>query len=40
MSFFTELGQNNFTICVETQKTMNSQINLEKEEWSWRIQAL
>ena len=25
-----------FTICVETQKTPNSQSNLEKEKWSWR----
>ena len=29
----------NFTICVETQKTPNSQSNLEKEKWSWRNQA-
>ena len=29
----------NFTICMETQKTLNSQINLEKEKWSWRNQA-
>ena len=27
---------NNFTICVETQKTSNGQSNLEKEEWNWR----
>ena len=26
----------NFTICMETQKTLNSQSNLEKEKWSWR----
>ena len=26
----------NFTICMETQKTLNSQSNLEKENWSWR----
>ena len=24
-----------FTIHIETQKTLNSQSNLEKEEWSW-----
>ena len=30
MVFFTELD--NFTICMETQKTLNSQSNLEKEE--------
>ena len=29
----------NFTICVETQKTPNSQSNLEKEKWSWSNQA-
>ena len=39
MAFFTELKQKNFTISVETQKTPNSQINLEKENWSWRNQA-
>ena len=25
----------NFTIHMETQKTLNSQSSLEKEEWSW-----
>ena len=29
----------NFTICMETQKTPNSQSNIEKERRSWRIQA-
>ena len=29
----------NVTICMETQKTSNSQSNLEKEKWSWRNQA-
>ena len=28
----------NFTIHMETQKTVNSQRSLEKEEWSWRNQ--
>ena len=28
-----------FTICMETEKTPNSQSNLEKEKWSWRNQA-
>ena len=28
---------NNFTICMEIQKTLNSQSNLEKEEWNWRL---
>ena len=36
--FSTELEKNNFTICVEIQKTSNSQSNLEKEEWNWRNQ--
>ena len=26
---------NNFTIYMEIQKTLNSQSNLEKEEWNW-----
>ena len=35
--FSTDLEQKkNLTICVETQTTLNSQNNLEKEEWSWR----
>ena len=29
----------NFTICMETQKTLNSQSNLKKEKRSWRNQA-
>ena len=29
----------NFTICMETEKTPNSQSNLEKEKQSWRNQA-
>ena len=29
----------NFIICMETQKTPNSQSNLEKEKRSWRNQA-
>ena len=28
----------NFTIQMETQKTLNSHSSLEKEEWSWRNQ--
>ena len=31
---------NKFTICMETQKTPNSQSNLEKEKRSWRIRLL
>ena len=38
MAFFTELEQI-FAICIETQKTLNSQSNLEKEKWSWRNQS-
>ena len=38
MAFFTELEQKNFTTNLETQKTPNSQSNLEKEEWNWRNQ--
>ena len=29
----------NFTVYMETQKTLNSQRSLEKEEWSWRNQS-
>ena len=36
VAFFTELEQKNFTIHMETQKTLNNQSNLEKEEWNWR----
>ena len=28
----------NFTLCKETQKTLNIQSSVEKEEWSWRNQ--
>ena len=35
---FFRVRTNNFTICMEIQKTSNSQSNLEKEEWSWRNQ--
>ena len=38
MAFFTELEQN-FTICMETQKTPNSQSNLEGKKQSWRNQT-
>jgi len=38
MTVFTELEQKNLTVHMETQKTPNSQSNLEKEEWSWRNQ--
>ena len=37
-SIFHRARINNFTICLEIQKTPNSQSNLEKEEWKWRNQ--
>ena len=36
--FFQRIRTNNFTICMEIQKTSNSQSNLEKEEWNWKNQ--
>ena len=37
MVFLTELEQNiSQFFNVETQKTSNSQSNLEKEKWTWR----
>ena len=35
---FHRTRTSNFTVCMETQKTSNSQNNLEKEEWNWRNQ--
>ena len=35
---FHRVGTNNFTICMEIQKTSNSQNNLEKEQRNWRNQ--
>ena len=35
MVFFKD-RTNNLTMCMEIQKTLNSQSNLEKEEWKWR----
>ena len=35
---FQRTRTNNFTICMEIQKTSNSQSNLGKEEWNWRNQ--
>ena len=37
-SIFHRTRTNNFKICIEIQKTSNSQSNLEKEEWNWRNQ--
>ena len=33
-TFFTELEQNYFKVCLEAQKTQNSQRHPEKEKWS------
>ena len=35
---FHRARTNNLKICIEIQKTSNSQSNLEKEEWNWRNQ--
>ena len=36
---FQRTRTNDFKICMEIQKkTLNSQSNLEKEEWNWRSQ--
>ena len=35
---FTELVTDNFIICMEIQRSLNSQSNLEKEDWCWRNQ--
>ena len=37
--YFSHTRPNNFTICMETQKTPNSQSNPEKEKHSWRNQT-
>ena len=39
MAFLTELEQKNLKICMEKQKTPNSQSNLEGKKRSWRNQA-
>ena len=38
---FHRTRTNNLKICMQThtQKTSNSQSNLEKEEWNWRNQS-
>ena len=38
MAFFRELEKKILTVHIETQKTLNSQSSLEKEEQSWRNQ--
>ena len=37
-SIFHRTRTNNFQICMEIQKILNSQSNLEKEELNWRNQ--
>ena len=37
-AIFHRTRANNFTICMEIQKTLNCQSNLEKDEWKWRNQ--
>ena len=37
-SIFHRTRTNSFTICMKPQKTLNSQSNIEKEEWDWRNQ--
>ena len=39
MAFFTKLEQKNLKICMETQKTPNSQSNLEGKKQTWRNQT-
>ena len=39
VAFFHRIRTKNLTIHMETQKTPNSQSNLEKEKRSWRNQA-
>ena len=36
--FFQKTRTNNFTICMEIQKILKSQNNLEKEVWNWSHQ--
>ena len=35
---FHRIRTKNFTIHIETQKTLNRKISLKKEEWGWRNQ--
>ena len=39
IAFCTELGKKNLKICMETQKTLNSQSSLEGKKRSWRNQT-
>ena len=37
-NIFHRIRTNNFTFCIEPQKTLNTLRNIEKEEWSWKNQ--
>ena len=39
MAFFYGTRTKNLQICMETQKTPNSQSSLEGKKWSWRNQT-
>ena len=39
MTFFYRTRTKNLKICMETQRTPNSQSSLEEEKWSWRNQT-
>ena len=39
MAVFYRTRTKNLTICMETQKTPNSQSSLEGKKWSWRNQT-
>ena len=39
VTFFHRTTTKKFTIHMETQKTLNSQSSLEKEEWNWMNQS-
>ena len=39
MAFFMEIEQKNLKICMETQKTPNSQSSLEGKKWNGRNQT-
>ena len=39
MAFFYRTRTKNLKICMETQKTPNSQSGLEGKKWSWRNQT-
>ena len=40
VALLMKLEQKVFTICMETQKAPNNQMNFEKEKWRWWNQAL